>query len=345
MVEAKAASPTAELEELMVTRHGAEPLGVALPADELLHAPAPSGHFSATETSYYGFNIPDAKLNGEIYIWFHPVLKVMSASVYIWKGLKDSSLACEYVNHYHYLPYPDSDIGDYEIPLIGLKIKVIHPLEEVRVLFEDVTRNVSFDLTLRAIMPAAVRPGGFHFTQACKTTGELNLYGEKLKIDGYFSRDRSWSQERRETSMHLPPVSWMVGVVDETFAFHFVGFDSEGVDPEVTKRYPMGASNLMWGYIFRDGVTVPLVSGRKLTKRAEDGISPDLFELELTDADGEIHPIKGSVEARMPWQTWQNMNVYFCLTRWETARGIGWGDTQDIQYNDFVHRFGPHTRG
>jgi len=42
----------------------------------------------------------------------------------------------------------------------------------------------------------------------------------------------------------------------------------------------------------------------------------------------------------MPWQTWQNMNVYFCQTRWECDGKIGYGDAQDIQMNDFVHHFG-----
>jgi hypothetical protein len=41
----------------------------------------------------------------------------------------------------------------------------------------------------------------------------------------------------------------------------------------------------------------------------------------------------------MPWQTWQNMNVHFCQTRWQCAQGVGWGDAQDIQQNDFVHYF------
>jgi septal ring factor EnvC (AmiA/AmiB activator) len=43
-------------------------------------------------------------------MWFHPVLKMMSASVYIWTGIKGSTLACDYVNHHHYLPWPANGI-------------------------------------------------------------------------------------------------------------------------------------------------------------------------------------------------------------------------------------------
>ena len=43
--------------------------------------------------------------------------------------------------------------------------------------------------------------------------------------------------------------------------------------------------------------------------------------------------------ARMPWQTWQTMNVHFCQVRWEGERGVGHGDAQDIQFADFVRRY------
>ena len=318
------------------------PLGTAETNDEFLHAPAESGHHSSTETSYFGFNIPEEKLNGEIYVWFHPVLKVISASVYIWRGLKRSTLACEYINHFHYLPFPKDGIENYVIEDIGLKIKVLDPLKKVHIEFEDSERDVRFSLTLSAIMPPAVRPDGFHFTQAVRTHGELRLFGERLEINGHFSRDRSWSQERRETSRLMPPMTWMVGVFDDNFAFHALAFDDPGRSPEWADRYPhiKPGKALVWGYMFRDGDLIPLSRATKLTTREADGLSPRLFELDLQDTSGRTYDVRGYTNAIMPWQTWQNMNVYFCQTRWECDGQIGWGDSQDIQYNDFVHTFG-----
>lgn len=324
----------------MVRSLAGQPLGTAVAADEFLHAPASSGHYSATETSYFGFNVPEHALNGEIYVWFHPVLRIMSASVYIWRGFHASTLSCDYVNHFHYLPFPEGGIADYAIEELGLRIRVIEPLQAVQIEFRDEPRDVRFSLLCRAIMPPAVRPGGFHFTQAVRTTGTLDLHGTRYTIDGWFSRDRSWGQERRETSRLIPPFTWMVGVVNDDFAFHVLAFDSADSGPEWQSRYPMsGKDNLVWGYVRQGGETRPLVSARKSTRRAEDGLSPTAFSLVLQDTAGTSHEIQGDVHARMPWQTWQNMNVYFCLTRWQCAQGIGWGDAQDIQQNDFVHRF------
>jgi hypothetical protein len=318
-----------------------KPLGSVTDRDEFLHPPAPSGHYSSTETSYFGFNIPAAALNAEIYMWFHPVLRLMSASVYIWRGLKSSTLACEYINHYHYLPMPEGDIDDYEIEALGLKIRIIKPLHEAQLSFLDKERGVSFSLRLVAIMPPGVRPGSYHFTQAMKTSGELDLFGQKYTIDGFWSRDHSWGQERRETSRLLPPLAWTVGIFDADFAFHVMAFDSPELKPTWVSRYDMPAgSNFLWGFVRRDGETYPLVSARQLTTREPDGLSPRSVELELADAGGQTHALRGYANARMPWQTWQNLNVWFCQMRWEGRRGVGWGDFQDCQQNDFVSHFG-----
>lgn len=317
------------------------PLGNAGPEDEFLHAPAASGHYSSTETSYFGFAIPERGLNAEIYIWFHPVLKVMSAGVYVWTGIKSSSLACEYVNHHHYLPWPEQGIADYGIDALNLRIKVIEPLRSVQIDYEDRARGVAFSLRQDAIMPPGVRPGGYHFTQAMRTQGWLDLYGERLTIDGYFSRDRSWGQERREDPMPLPPLSWLVGVFGDDFAFHLLAHDDPARKPEWTAAYPgvKPGHNLFWGYLWKDGRLTPLLRVRKLTTREADGLSPRALDMEIEDSDGRCLALRGEVQARVPWQTWQNMNTYFCQMRWECDGRIGYGDLQDVQFNDFVRRF------
>ena len=317
------------------------PLGVIQPRDEFLHPVGPDAGYATTETSYFGFNIPEKQLNGEIYVWFHPALKVMSASVYIWRGIKRSTLACDYVNHFHFLPFPAGDIDDYTIAPLGLRIRVIEPLQAVEITCRDPDRNVSFQLLQTAIMPPGGRPGGHHFTQAMKVVGELNLHGEAFVIDGYFSRDRSWGQERNEVARSMPPISWMVGIFGDEFAFHVLAYDDAALNPEWAGHFPSPppGKNLIWGYVRRDGQTFPVVRAPLLTTREPDGLAPRLKVMEVEDTGGKIHSIRGTVDARMPWQTWQNMNVYFCLTRWECDGRIGWGDTQDIQYNEFVRRF------
>jgi len=317
------------------------PLSKPVPEDEFLHPVPEDAHYATTETSYFGFNIPESQINGEIYIWFHPRLHVMSASVYIWKGIKTSTLTCEYINHFGFLPMLEGDIDDYGIEELGLKVKVIEPLNEINISCQDEDRDMAFSIGYKAIMPPAGRPGGQHFAQSMRTRGQLQLAGTDYEIDGYFTRDRSWAGIRKETASGGPPMTWMVGAFNDELAFHVLAFDDPAKNPEWLDAYPgrPAGKNLIWGYVRRDGETVPLASASKLTTRDTDGLAPTLFELSLTEVGGHEHEITGSVTARMPWQTWQNMNVYFCQTRWKLGGKVGWGDSQDIQYNDFVHRF------
>ena len=317
-----------------------KPLGIVKPEDELLHPPG-SDHYAGSETSYYGFSIPEAKINAEIYIWFHPNLRVLSAGVFIWRGMKATTSAAEYVNYFGFLPFPTDGIASYRIEEIGLSIKVVEALHSIEIEMEDADQSTQFSLMCTAIMPPAVRPDGCHFTQAMKTAGELTLHGDRFTIDGFFSRDRSWGHPREETRRNTAPLSWSVGVINEHLAFHSLAFDDPALKPTWLGAYPevTPGNNLIWGYIFRDGVTTPLSEARQLTHRDKDGISVSSVDLELVDTEGNALVLVGEVQARLPWNVWQNNNVVFAQTRWTCSDGIGYGDVMDNLFSDFTYRF------
>lgn len=330
-------------DEQVKTKHSliGLPLGTVEAADELLHPPVASGHYASSETSYYGFNIPEHQLNCEIYLWYHPALRVMSASVLIWSGFKSASLAAQYINHHHFLPYPQGDGEDLLIEALNLRVRVLERFKSVQIDFEDRAQGVRFSYRQDAIMPPGVRPGGYHFTQAVKTLGELELRGQRYQIDGFFSRDRSWMQERREDPIVMPPLTWMVGVFHPGFAFHCLAMDDPALQPSWASAFPaiQPGQGLFWGYVWQDGELSPVRMARKLTTRDVDGVAPTGFELEMSDARGRHFQLRGQVQARLPWQTWQNMNTFFCQTRWECNGLVGYGDSQDVQFQEFPRLF------
>jgi hypothetical protein len=311
-----------------------------LPEDEFLHAIPPGSGYALTETSYWGFCVPEHDLMAEIYIWFHPVLRTMSAGILIFRGKRSSSLASDFVHHHHFLPMPE-DIAHYRIEAIGLEIEVIEPLRKIRMHCKDPERAMSFDVMFSAAMPPIGRPNGKHLVQLMRTIGELDLYGEKIAIDGYFTRDRSWGAERHETPRDVPPITWMTGNADGELAFHLVAFDDPALGPDWLGHYdqPLPGENLMWGFLRRNGRTSSIRAARKLTLREADGVTPKGFDLEIVDEHGELLHIHGEITARAPWATWQNVVVHYSLTRWEIDGRVAWGDCQDIHYNRFVHEF------
>ncbi len=314
--------------------------------DEFLHAAPNGATYELTETSYFGFCVPDKAINGEIYIWLHPMLNVMSASVYIWQGFKSQSLAADYVNHIHYLPMVDQ-LEDYELPM-GLKIKVVDPFKEIRITYEDAMADTAFDLTYRDFAAPVSRPGGHHFVQPMQVTGSLKLRGADHAIDAPFMRDKSWGQPRTEARRPMPPSTWMAGCFEDGRVLHVHAFDDLEQNPEWAGDYmfPPAGMNLVWGYVQIGNRITKLKHAQKKTPRGTNGVQPIGYELVLTDEEDTTHTLTGTVKASLPWQTWQNMLTWFSQThwQWQTADGVvtGVGDTQDIQFNDYVLK---HMKG
>jgi len=124
----------------------------------------------------------------------------------------------------NYMPIPQ-DMTDCTYAN-GISVKMRQPLQEWQISFEDKSTSTRLQLDLKAIMPAAFRPVGGHFTQALKTSGELVLRGKRHRIDGYFTRDRSWGDPRSEEKKDPPPAGWHVAVFRESLAFHDFSFES-----------------------------------------------------------------------------------------------------------------------
>lgn len=167
--------------------------------------------FDLVETSYFGFNIPQANINCEIHHRIHPHPGVAAGGVFIFKGRKPFQIAADYADYREFMPMPAS-IVNCTWPS-GVRIDMIEPMKRFRLEYTDQARDTRFDFESSAIMPLAVRPDAHRFTQAMRTRGKLVLRGTEYRIDGYFTRDRSWGGKRRETPMSVPPLSWAAGRV------------------------------------------------------------------------------------------------------------------------------------
>lgn len=291
------------------------------PHDELLHEPPVSDDHTLSETSYFGFNVPEADISCEIYAWFHPTLKVMSGGLMIYQGYKSIVGQAEYLDYRNVLPYPDTDIDHVRYPC-GVQIDVVDPLHHIHIRFDSDEDDTHIDVHCRAIMPAAGRPDGKHFVQAVKCVGELTLRGQRHAVDSYFTRDRSYHLPRSEQPHPVDPTSWMAAVFGDDLAFHCVGSDSDTLSSDA----------LRWGYIWADGELHALTAMRKVTRRLPGTIWPVGVELELADSRGNTHRLTGAGRALLPMPFWANMLTNLMLTRWEYAGRTGFGDYQDIHF-------------
>jgi hypothetical protein len=288
------------------------------------------------ETSYFGFYIPEENLNCQIYHWLHPKLSVCSGGLYIFRGKMRSVFGIEYMNFYNYLPMPE-DIVDVTFGS-GVSIRMIEPLKEFEISYENPKHDISLRFNTKAIMPPAFRPTGGHITQAMKNSGTLSLRGKTYSIGGYFSRDRSWGDPRTEEQLDMPPAGWYVGIFGDDLAFNVTAFDSPELNPKMAKRYPgfENGKNFIWGYVWKDGNLLGVKSARKLTKREQDGITPSAVALEIVDENDTVYVIDGVIEASLPFSNWPNLRFFYALTRWTCNGRIGYGDSQEAMYDQYI---------
>jgi hypothetical protein len=317
--------------------------GSYTPDDELLHREANAAHDddSVVETQYLGFNVPEADVHVLNYLWAHPNLHVISGGVWGWQGVKRQALAAEMFDMRQFMSdrlLEGGDLADYQLPS-GYRVQVLQPLEKIRVSYEDRLRGNAFDVTLTAIMPPAMVASGKHFDQAMRTEGTLLLRGRPYTVGGHTVRDRSWGETRPEGPRNTPPIFWMTAVFDDDFAVHFMGFEDPASSPAWGGIYDPDPAlqAINRGWVWLDGELAGVESVAFSTDWDLTTGHPARQAARVTDSAGRELDLTGTITAACHWNTWSNVNMSICLTRWECRGRTGYGDTQAALWTDFVH--------
>src|SRR5262249_23025996 len=116
--------------------------------------PVPGGaHYAWTETSMFGFNIPQHDIDCIVYFWHHPAMSITSAGLMIWRAKNTNKVECDYPAYRIAMPLP-RDHTDCTYAN-GVSVKMIEPMRHFHVSFRDDSRDTHLDLELRAMMPPA----------------------------------------------------------------------------------------------------------------------------------------------------------------------------------------------
>ena len=199
--------------------------GKLVAQDEFFHGQGPAGD-SLTETWYWNFHIPQARINCFAYCWVHPNLGVVTAGLFIYQGRKRQHLECELFDMRDFMSRAVIGDGSQIALPNSFKATVIAPLEQVKLEFRDDARATTLDLDLLAAAPPIVRSNNKHFEQLMHARGSLLLRGERYAIDCYAVRDRSWGELRPEDhAAKGPPYTWVTGAFGTDFAFNLGAHD------------------------------------------------------------------------------------------------------------------------
>ena len=324
-------------------------LGVARPEDDLLHPEqnALVDDVSCTETQYFGFSVPEARIHGIGYLWHHPKLKTLTGGVYAWRGIKPNLMYSELTDVRCFMSDAAiaNDLHEYRL-VNGYGVRVVEALKHHHLTYTDASRNNHIDLHYEALQAPVMFGDGKHFEQPMRVTGELVLRGQRYEVNGYNVRDRSWGKPRSETHQPVPAYSWLTGVFSPEFSFNCGVFDQAAGNPELAgTRFALPLERtLSGGWVQRDGKLARIVKATKRVVRLPDMLLPTYLELDAIDELERPLHLRGSMIAANNWSITPNINFVVCLMRWECEGLVAYGDCQEGVWSDYVNAFSSHAR-
>jgi hypothetical protein len=323
--------------------------GTLTDRDEFYHGRAlTEKHHEMTETWYWGFYEPQSNLHGFIHIWTHPNLNLCTAGIFAHFGHKQEHLAAEVFDFRNFSPDEIFDDQGNITLANGLTVTFEKPLSKMRVRYENKDRKFSLDMVQEGVQPPIVRANDAHFEQTMRAIGSVVYEGTEYKFNNLSIRDRSWGERRPEGGHAIPPYTWMNGAFSEDFAFTIAGFDDPDRNPNWAGMYEVDRDKLVSdAWVYDHGKQLRLTRMSKITERAEDGLRPVRNIIDCTTDDGREWRFVGEVTASNPWHSWQNALCHCGLTKWTSPQfgNVGWGETQEVQWNDFVARVSNKRQG
>ena len=324
------------------TRGGGSGFGLYEDRDEELHPDHASPHDSLTETWAYMFWVPKQRIGCIAYLWVHPNLKVLTGGLTVYQGHKSHHLQGEIFD----IPIFNSmercvleNGRDIRVPN-GFRAQILEPFKTIRVSYADEVRGNAVDLTFTAASPPMMRESRKHFDQIMDVEGAIRLRGKRHKIACWGSRDRSWGEPRPENPYAIPPYTWMTGRFPSGLMWNANGHDDPKRRPEWAKTFKVAARDVFKdGWVYRDGTSSRITHFSKITKRDPKTCRPLRHDLEFIDDQGREYHIRGEIIASTPWGGWYNMNCYVCCTRWTFGKEVGYGDTQEVSWGDYIYKF------
>jgi hypothetical protein len=278
-------------------------------ADDGFHQPATDDPWW-TETAWFSAEVPERELSLTIYPVFRPNLGVAALTVAVWDATAVSSWEIPYFRSLWHLALPASDLTSLD--LAGLRYRTIEPLHAYEVTYHDGER-VALELRYDGLRePHAPHAG--HLDQSCRVTGTITLGGERIDVDGFAMRDRSWGPRPDDRT---------------TVASYSYGIASTG-DEWLAIGFLAGASyQLVAGYLVRDGEKAALTGGeRRVVERATG--YPVAIEIDATDALGRRLEARGRCTNRFAKQATPGMFAWMSQTEWQWSGLTAHGEDQDI---------------
>ena len=291
--------------------------------DEDLHPAVPAVNPAWGETSWWSFHSPADKTMGWIYLMHRRGMGVMSLGVWIWDDTYEVNEARDllYSKWSHHVPLGADDQLSFlriNLPGMQLEVDVIEPLKQYAIRYRD-GDEMNLDLQFRAVTDVVGcgiddEKGVGHGDQILWFTGEMQLQGKSMSLEGPAFRDRSWS-ERAELPTGQPCMVDFAGN-ESDFAFTAASM----FDSELNQAVDLG-------FLMMDGKTTHVVDAEREFVRYSYG-STKSIRLIMTDDEGRCLEAAGERITTASLPSWTGIMCWITDLEWEAAGRTLYGHNQ-----------------
>lgn len=308
-----------------------------------------------TETTWWSLNIPERRIGAWLHAAYHPNRQEVTWRVFVWDPTGSDPGRLAYYRHEPDVPMSsDADLRDIAFPAGGFSVRMMNPLMDYHVSYSDKEADFAIEFEHRSVHPPqrftpgeAPMKNNPHLDQLGHVVGEMTLHEERIAIDCYSVRDRTWGPRGGHHSQSQKAAyvagSYRVaasggprwreierergrGRIQYIFGHTgaetgFLGF-ARPQDGDATGWSPMNV-----GWLLKDGQFQRLDKSRSRMRNFRDpntGWSAHM-EVDLIDVTGREMQAEGFAVSYMC----EHASGANALMRWEYDGQIGWGEDQD----------------
>jgi hypothetical protein len=295
-------------------------------SDDSFHA-WPADAVDWTEATWFGAWVPERALSVYVYHWFRPVLGIYGGGCIAWD--QSGHLPWEARNFQYDVnrPLPARlDLRKLELPT-GTRITCLRDGWQYRIEFTNETVRLLLEFEATTAPDLTAQHGSAelfsgHLDQPGRYRGHIELDGERLAIECYGIRDRSWGPRVIGNDIRM---GYCHG---EGEATSFLAFSKPGSPAETTAALVTCDDTVMKGFLHRDGERIALAGGSRHVTLRDDRL--ERLVVRLADIKGRELEAEGTPLNYFTYTSYPNLLSRHYLVRWESADGTCYGEEQDL---------------
>ena len=303
-------------------------------ADDAFHAHLSDDDWWFTETAWYSFHHAERNLGGWFYTMVRHNIGTVAGGAWVWDDTASTPWEVLYSSNLSATQLPEgADLRDVVLPT-GVSIRAEEPTLSYRLGYNDPGRFTA-DLRFAAAAPPRALVStrstfgtAAHFDQIGHVTGSIELQGERIAIDCWSMRDRTWGR-RPETRPRQ--AAYVTGAGEGGTGFLAVTNTRDGTD------------RVAYGFVQRADTQVSLVDGERTVVRDPAGWVAEI-RIDAVDAAGRPFVATGRSRSRIIINRHSFIDIN-SLIRWELQGDdsgvVWWGEDQDMWP---MHRFSDARR-